>query len=81
MSTHDATPAASSVRKVALASSLGATIEWYDFFTFGTASALVFNSNGATGATRVRSRGAQRRRLGSSAGTTGSTHFSCGESP
>lgn len=36
-------PAAPSVRKVALASSLGATIEWYDFFIYGTASALVFN--------------------------------------
>jgi hypothetical protein len=36
MSTHDATPAAIAVRKVALASSLGATIEWYDFFIYGT---------------------------------------------
>jgi MHS family shikimate/dehydroshikimate transporter-like MFS transporter len=29
--------------KVALASSIGATIEWYDFFVFGTAAGLVFN--------------------------------------
>ena len=32
-----------SVRKVALASSIGATIEWYDFFLYGTAAGLVFN--------------------------------------
>ncbi len=32
-----------SVRKVAFAASIGATIEWYDFFLYGTASALVFN--------------------------------------
>lgn len=32
-----------SPRKVALASSIGATIEWYDFFIYGTASALIFN--------------------------------------
>jgi MHS family shikimate/dehydroshikimate transporter-like MFS transporter len=32
-----------SPRKVALASSVGATIEWYDFFIFGTAAGLVFN--------------------------------------
>ncbi|MCI0665218.1 MAG: MHS family MFS transporter [Acidobacteria bacterium] len=30
------------VRKVALASFVGTTIEWYDFFLYGTASALVF---------------------------------------
>ncbi len=32
-----------SPRRVALASSIGATIEWYDFFIFGTAAGLVFN--------------------------------------
>jgi MFS transporter, MHS family, shikimate and dehydroshikimate transport protein len=32
-----------SVPKVALASSIGAAIEWYDFFLYGTASGLVFN--------------------------------------
>jgi MHS family shikimate/dehydroshikimate transporter-like MFS transporter len=32
-----------SVRKVALASSIGAAIEWYDFFVYGTAAGLVFN--------------------------------------
>ncbi len=31
-----------SIRKVALASFVGTTIEWYDFFLYGTASALVF---------------------------------------
>jgi len=29
--------------KVALASAIGATIEWYDFFIFGTAAGLIFN--------------------------------------
>ena len=33
----------SSPRKVALASAVGATIEWYDFFLYGTAAGLVFN--------------------------------------
>ena len=32
-----------SVRLVALASLIGTTIEWYDFFLYGTAAALVFN--------------------------------------
>ncbi|MFC4004017.1 MFS transporter [Prauserella oleivorans] len=32
-----------SVGKVALASSIGAAIEWYDFFLYGTAAGLVFN--------------------------------------
>jgi metabolite-proton symporter len=32
-----------SPRRVAFASLVGTTIEWYDFFLFGTASALVFN--------------------------------------
>ncbi|HEY8003918.1 MAG TPA: MFS transporter, partial [Phenylobacterium sp.] len=35
-----ATPA--TLRKVVLASMIGTTIEWYDFFLYGTASALVF---------------------------------------
>jgi MFS transporter, MHS family, shikimate and dehydroshikimate transport protein len=32
-----------SVRLVAIASFIGTTIEWYDFFLYGTAAALVFN--------------------------------------
>ena len=34
---------ANSIRLVALASLIGTTIEWYDFFLYGTAAALVFN--------------------------------------
>jgi MFS transporter, MHS family, shikimate and dehydroshikimate transport protein len=36
-------PKGASIRMVALASFAGTTIEWYDFFLYGTASALVFN--------------------------------------
>ncbi|HWL95768.1 MAG TPA: MFS transporter [Nocardioidaceae bacterium] len=36
-------PPPPSPRKVALASAVGATIEWYDFFLYGTAAGLVFN--------------------------------------
>jgi MFS transporter, MHS family, shikimate and dehydroshikimate transport protein len=35
--------ASASIRKVAIASFIGTTIEWYDFFLYGTASALIFN--------------------------------------
>jgi metabolite-proton symporter len=34
---------AAQVRRVVLASFIGTTIEWYDFFLYGTAAALVFN--------------------------------------
>src|SRR6185436_5576180 len=42
---HDRPGAASvnSVRRVVLASFIGTAIEWYDFFLYGTAAALVFN--------------------------------------
>ena len=32
-----------SIRRVVLASFIGTAIEWYDFFLYGTAAALVFN--------------------------------------
>src|SRR5215510_10854818 len=38
-----AKPEPSTVRLVALASLVGTTIEWYDFFLYGTAAALVLN--------------------------------------
>jgi hypothetical protein len=37
------TSAPPSPRKVALASAVGATIEWYDVFLYGTAAGLVFD--------------------------------------
>ena len=36
-------PSLRSSRRVAFASLIGTTIEWYDFFIFGTAAALIFN--------------------------------------
>ena len=36
-------PSKSEMRKVVLASLLGATIEWYDFFLYGVVAGLVFN--------------------------------------
>src|SRR6188474_2811852 len=36
-------PAPSSLRKVIVASLIGTSLEWYDFFIYGTAAALVFN--------------------------------------
>ena len=47
-------PPAVSTRRVALASAIGAVIEWYDFFLYGTAAGLVFTDlffSGLTGAT------------------------------
>jgi metabolite-proton symporter len=39
---HTSTSGSASIRKVAIASFIGTTIEWYDFFLYGTASALIF---------------------------------------
>jgi metabolite-proton symporter len=36
-------PPATNMRKIATASVIGTTVEWYDVFVFATASALVFN--------------------------------------
>jgi MHS family shikimate/dehydroshikimate transporter-like MFS transporter len=35
-------PNGTSINKVAIASSIGTAVEWYDFFLYGTASALIF---------------------------------------
>ena len=43
MTTTRTEPQQGSVRLVAFASLIGTTIEWYDFFLYGTAAALVFN--------------------------------------
>src|ERR687897_349928 len=36
-------PTKTSVRRVIVASLIGTSLEWYDFFIYGTAAALVFN--------------------------------------
>ena len=41
--TADTPTPRATLRKVVLASMIGTTIEWYDFFLYGTAAALVFN--------------------------------------
>ena len=43
MSTRVTAPQPSSVRRVIVASLIGTSLEWYDFFIYGTAAALVFN--------------------------------------
>ena len=54
MSAAQAGQSPPSPRKVAVASAVGATIEWYDFFLYGTAAGLVFDKlyfNGLDGPT------------------------------
>ncbi|MBL8772530.1 MAG: MHS family MFS transporter [Phenylobacterium sp.] len=40
---EDTLASPSTLRRVVVASMIGTTIEWYDFFLYGTAAALVFN--------------------------------------
>lgn len=42
MSSPDTSPTEAEVRRVAAASFIGTALEWYDYFLFGTAAALVF---------------------------------------
>lgn len=41
--THQAATGGPSISRIAIASAIGATIEWYDFFLYGVVAALVFN--------------------------------------
>jgi MFS family permease len=42
-SSPDEAPRRRGVRKIIAASLIGTSLEWYDFFLYGTAAALVFN--------------------------------------
>jgi MFS family permease len=42
LATHDTVPARGSTLRLAMTSSVAAGVEWYDFFVYGTAAALVF---------------------------------------
>lgn len=42
MAAHDTMPAPGSTLRLAMTSSVAAGVEWYDFFVYGTAAALVF---------------------------------------
>ncbi|WP_406514329.1 MHS family MFS transporter [Streptomyces sp. NBC_00161] len=42
-SPETAPPTAGSIKRIVAASLIGTTVEWYDFFLYGTAAALVFN--------------------------------------
>ena len=37
------------LRKAVIASTIGTTIEWYDFFIYGTAAGLIFGKPGVGG--------------------------------
>ncbi|SDJ37863.1 MFS transporter [Streptomyces indicus] len=43
-SVSSAPPSSRSIRRIVAASLVGTTIEWYDFFLYGSAAALVFNT-------------------------------------
>src|SRR3954463_844622 len=42
MATADSVRSGAPRRRAVIASTVGTTIEWYDFFLYGTASALIF---------------------------------------
>ena len=44
MTSTSPAPSAHTPRRVAVASAIGTTIEWYDFYLYATATALVFNT-------------------------------------
>ena len=68
------------LRRVAVASAVGTTIEWYDYFIYSTAAALVFGSQffsdavaGVRHARRVRHARASASSPGRSAACSGAT--------